>query len=220
MAAVICAVLVAGVIVTGFAMRRSTTEIGAVVWVDSHHSPFLDVLAWALSWIFEAPQAAVVAAVLVLVVAWHRRSVVSGLRAGIALTLTWGSSYLIKLLVDRPRPQWSLLHHHVTGPEQDPSFPSGHATFAAALVMIALLCTRRAYRAWIVVPGAALVLGVGASRLYLGVHYPSDIGAGIVYGAAAGYLMFRATIALNHVHLHLRGVRASRVTPVGSGAEE
>lgn len=37
--------------------------------------------------------------------------------------------------------------------------------------------------------------------MYLGVHYPSDIVAGMVYGAAAGYLMFRATIVVNRVHL-------------------
>ncbi|AZZ42386.1 PAP2 family protein [Acidipropionibacterium jensenii] len=217
---VICAVLVAGVIATGLAVRRSTAEMGVVVWVDTQHSPFLDGIAWALSWIFEAPRAAVVAAVLVLMVAWWRRSVISGLRAGLALALTWGSSYLMKLLVDRPRPQWSLLRHHLAGPEQDPSFPSGHVTFAAALVIVALLCTRRTYRAWIVIPGTALVLGVGASRLYLGVHYPSDIVAGMVYGAAAGYLMFRATIVVNRVHLALRGVRAGHVTHIESGDDE
>lgn len=88
--------------------------------------------------------------------------------------------YVLKLAVRRPRPATASLSHLV-----DFSYPSGHATGASALALATILLvwadgpTRR--RA---VASAALVayaLAVGASRLVLGVHYPSDvIGAAVL----------------------------------------
>ncbi len=67
------------------------------------------------------------------------------------------------------------------------SFPSGHAITAVSLYgVITLLTARRleGWRRWVVATaGAVLVLVIGFSRLYLGVHYPSDVLAG--YLAAA-----------------------------------
>ncbi|MDK9647035.1 MAG: phosphatase PAP2 family protein [Propionicimonas sp.] len=197
-ASVVCLMLVAAVIATGFAVRSSTAETGILIWIDVHHTPALDGVAWALSWAFESPRAIAVVVLLAAGVAWRRRHLIDGLCAGIALALTWGTSYLVKLLVGRHRPAWTLLRHHVGGPEQDPSFPSGHATFTTALVVVVVMCTRRGWRVWIGAVGCVLAAGVAASRLYLGVHYPSDVAAGIVYGAAAGYLMFRATTLVSH----------------------
>lgn len=197
-ASVVCLMLVAAVIATGFAMRRSTAEMAVLIWIDAHHTPALDGVAWALSWAFESPRAIAVVVLLTAGVAWRRRHLIDGLCAGIALALTWGTSYLVKLLVGRHRPAWTLLRHHVGGPEQDPSFPSGHATFTTALVVVVVMCTRSGWRVWIGAVGCVLAAGVAASRLYLGVHFPSDVAAGIVYGAAAGYLMFRATTLVSH----------------------
>lgn len=62
------------------------------------------------------------------------------------------------------------------------SFPSGHAITAVSLYgVIVLLATRRlkGWRRWMLATvGAILVLLIGFSRLYLGVHYPSDVVAG------------------------------------------
>ena len=64
-------------------------------------------------------------------------------------------------------------------PESSYSFPSGHAMGSATLgVAIIFLCWPTSWR-WTVLAGAVVfVLLVGVSRLYLGVHYPSDILAG------------------------------------------
>ena len=77
-----------------------------------------------------------------------------------------------KQFFQRDRPSlWESI-----APEHTFSFPSGHAMGSATLAMVvALLCWHTRWR-W---PVAALValfaLAVGASRIYLGVHYPSDI---------------------------------------------
>jgi len=128
---------------------------------------------------------------LVLALAYLRR-MREGLFAGIAL----GGSALLNLgakqLFARERPSlWESI-----APESTFSFPSGHAmgsmTLAAVLV---LLAWHTRWRWWAVPPMAAFVAMVGLSRVYLGVHYPSDILAGwtaaCAWTVAAWLLVFR-----------------------------
>jgi len=77
---------------------------------------------------------------------------------------------VLKLLLARPRP--ALFPPLVV--ESGFSFPSGHVTAAVALYgLLAVLLWRGRHRAWAVVSGA-WVCAVALSRIYLGVHYPSD----------------------------------------------
>lgn len=94
-------------------------------------------------------------------------------------------SDLVKEVFDRARPD---LVPHLTA-ETSPAFPSGHATRAAiawpALALLALpALPAQAARAWTAAAAALLVLLVGASRVWLGVHWPSDVVAGWFLGAA------------------------------------
>jgi undecaprenyl-diphosphatase len=92
---------------------------------------------------------------------------------------------LLKLLYERPRP--TLVPHLVDVTSS--SFPSGHATDSAIvyLTLAALLARnapKRALRIYIIAAAILLTLLIGASRVYLGVHWPSDVVAGWMIGAA------------------------------------
>jgi len=70
-------------------------------------------------------------------------------------------------------------------PEHTFSFPSGHAMGSATLAMVVvLLCWHTRWRWLAVALAATFALTVGASRIYLGVHYPSDILGGFAAGIA------------------------------------
>jgi undecaprenyl-diphosphatase len=92
---------------------------------------------------------------------------------------------VLKLGFDRPRPQFFEWGTHV----MSSSFPSGHAMSAAIVYpTVAYLAARlqktHLARLSTMVAAAILVLLICTSRVYLGVHYPSDVAAGVVVGLA------------------------------------
>jgi undecaprenyl-diphosphatase len=98
---------------------------------------------------------------------------------------------MLKSSFDRPRPR---LFEWLAEPSSS-SFPSGHAmTSAIAYFTVAYLIARLEKRRWMravtIVIALALVLLISVSRIYLGVHYPSDVVAGMVIGLAwAGFCL-------------------------------
>ncbi len=96
----------------------------------------------------------------------------------------WALSTALKIGVARARPD--IVPHLVE--VQDLSFPSGHAMVSAVtyLTLAALISGTRTYRStrvFIVAAGILLTLMIGASRVYLGVHYPTDVLGGWCAGA-------------------------------------
>jgi membrane-associated phospholipid phosphatase len=82
---------------------------------------------------------------------------------------------VLKLVFERDRPHlWTWIIH-----ESSYSFPSGHAMLTGALSFsIILLAWRTKWRWWVVTVGVVYMVLIGLSRMYLGVHYPTDILAG------------------------------------------
>ena len=104
-----------------------------------------------------------------------RRRFRDGLFFGLAVVGSATLNIVAKHHYARLRPDlWISL-----APETTYSFPSGHAMGSATLaVAIILLCWPTRWRWWVMAVGLAFVGAVGLSRIYLGVHYPSDILAG------------------------------------------
>ncbi|MBK8230517.1 MAG: phosphatase PAP2 family protein [Candidatus Eisenbacteria bacterium] len=157
------------------------------------HAPFLDLVFLFLT---KPPYRALLFAVLAALLIW--RGGAKGRRAAITLVFVilvadQLSATLLKPWFDRVRPCFALDEVRLLLPRQarSPSFPSSHATnaFAAAVV---LWPVSRALR-W-----AALVLAalVAYSRVYVGVHYPSDILGGAILGATVGYAGLRVAHAV------------------------
>lgn len=152
-----------------------------VTWVAAHRVGWLDPVFVGLTVV---GYAGVVWLALALLVAWRGRL---PLRPTVGLTAIAVLSadlvaWLLKALVERPRPFQSILDlDTLMRATEGTSFPSGHAaTSAAGAVVLSLLAPRLA-------PAfVALALAIGFSRIYVGVHYPTDVLAGLAIGAAIG----------------------------------
>jgi membrane-associated phospholipid phosphatase len=134
----------------------------------------------------------------------HAALMVAALAGGEAL------NWALKAAFDRPRPQFAEPLATAAGF----SFPSAHAMVsltvygALAFVIATELGSRRA-RMLVLGSAVALVLAIGFSRVYLGVHYPSDVLAG--YSAGLVWLMVCALVLLGAARLRDKRVRAREV---------
>lgn len=102
---------------------------------------------------------------------------------------------LAKEALGRPRPD---VVSHLTQ-VLSPSFPSGHSTMSAAIylvlgMLLARLQRGRALRAYVVLVAVVVVVLVGVSRVYVGVHWPTDVLAGWTLGTAWAIAVWTASV--------------------------
>jgi undecaprenyl-diphosphatase len=175
-----------------------------LLWIHSSFPGWLDgpmrlVTALGYYWV-------VIPLLAVAVLAFYRKD--WRLSAILLVVSTSGSIVLttvLKAIFERSRPE--LFDSGYTASFY--SFPSGHATLAVGFygTLTLLLAYRlRGYARWLVAAcGVSLVLLIGFSRLYLGVHYPTDVLAG--YLAALLWLVFVGVAYATW--LSVRGLRAA-----------
>ena len=148
----------------------------------------LDALMLALSAVGRA--AAVWVAIASVGLATRRAHAMGVWQVALALLLALlVSEVILKPLIHSPRPFDVNSHARVIGARPtDYSFPSGHASssFAGAVALAQAWPAGRV--AWFTL--AALI---AISRVYLGVHYPIDVVAGILIGLACGYFVVGRT---------------------------
>jgi membrane protein DedA with SNARE-associated domain/membrane-associated phospholipid phosphatase len=152
------------------------------------------------------PLAAIAAAILAARRRWAELGV---LVAGMAIVIA--GVHEIKDAVDRPRPGDGLVA--VSGS----SFPSAHAAYSTFYVWLAVTIVMRlrvgmARGALVVAGGIALTALIGLSRVYLGVHYMSDVSAGWALGAAAFSLCAAAALVITT----MRSMRTPRRSSDGT----
>ena len=133
-------------------------------------------------------------------------------RGAIALALvfpvTQGLVQLIKVIVERPRPEANAAFADAQGF----SFPSAHsATSVAVYATIAFILIRASRhghsRIAVASLAAALVLAVGFSRVLLGAHYPTDVLAGWTFGALIASLCWLAASRMPLPRISLSAAR-------------
>ena len=114
-----------------------------------------------------------------------------------AIALTYVAVAALKHGIDRPRPPDPL----VKAPGS--SFPSGHAAHGIVYAWLALVATvrlrpGRAHATALLVAGFALAAAIGLSRVYLGVHYLSDVNARAALGVATFALCASVALVVGH----------------------
>jgi membrane-associated phospholipid phosphatase len=164
------------------------------VSLHAHATGFATGVLSAVTWLGGAK---VLLAVTLVAAIWLllRRRVAHAALMGVALAGGEWLNVLLKAAFDRPRPSFAEPLATAAGF----SFPSGHAMVsltvygALAFVIAASVRSRRA-QVLAVVPTMALVAAIGFSRVYLGVHYVSDVLAG--YSAGLAWLTLCALVLL------------------------
>lgn len=152
-------------------------------------SPVLDMASRTLTRLWYPAALALAAAAIIALLLRRRRADALFLALAMLAVLP---AYGLKALVGRPRPDYAL----IAPIPQSMGFPSGHAVLALLLGGVLIyLAWRRIGNPWLRWSGCAglalLILAVGLSRVYLGVHWPSDVIGGYLYGATALLLAAR-----------------------------
>ena len=118
-----------------------------------------------------------------------------GIQVGIGLLLSNGITTGLKWIFKAPRPYWENLQVFAFSSESSFAMPSGHAListtvwgrFAAGMK-----------KKWLTIIVSILVFGIGVSRVYLGVHFPSDVIAGWGIGLMLLVLFIKFENSINH----------------------
>jgi membrane-associated phospholipid phosphatase len=149
-----------------------------VDWFAAHRSSAVVSVARAVTYLGSSTAAVVSVALIGFLVTRSRRDLRQSL--AVAATLVLGALAArqvtagLKVFIERPRPQWPATT--VGGY----SFPSGHATAAGFVAVVAGSLLPGRWR-WLSIPFA---VAIPLTRLVLGVHYLSDVAAGLAVGAA------------------------------------
>ncbi len=149
---------------------------------DNVRNPVLDKIMQFITSLGDAGLIAIGACMVLLCIRSYRRA---GAAASLSLILDFAVVNLVlKNLFARVRPYEALEGLElITRRPSDFSFPSGHAGACFAVASAMFLCLPRKAG----IPAVALAALISFSRLYVGVHYPTDVLGGMVIGCVTGW---------------------------------
>jgi undecaprenyl-diphosphatase len=177
-------VLLFGVLLTPHFIHNGPTSFDSHVtrWFLDRRSDALSTVMKAVTWLGSSavivPVALLVVAVLLVKHAWYPAVFLALCVAGASLL-----SVVSKHIIDRDRPPEAIRLQHTT----TSSFPSGHATQAAATYLalaFVLVAVSRSSKLHVIgwIAAGMVIAAVGVSRVYLGVHWATDVIAGWLLG--------------------------------------
>lgn len=164
-------------------------ELSILDWIQTFHTPFLDKIMVFITRLGDAGIIWIVLSIVLLLIPKTRKSgavMVAALVVDVVLC-----NIVLKNLVARTRPyDVNTGVHLLVAKLHDYSFPSGHT--AASFASVTALYLAGEKKLW----KFALVLAclIAISRLYLYVHYPTDVLGGILFGVISGYLGYRKVL--------------------------
>lgn len=164
----------------------TAAELGIDQNLSQHHIAVLTAVAMAINLVFGPVVGLAVVAVIALVIWLVRGDLVKAVAFGLTACSGWVASEAFKLLIARQRPDQGLLVDPLSPETGSNSFPSGHVSFAVALAFALFFLVRGTRWARpVAVLGAVVAVIVAWSRLYVGVHYPTDVTASFLAASAA-----------------------------------
>lgn len=184
---------IAGFALWGFAeiseevLEQETTALDKNILqtLKELHTPLLDRIMVGITSLGD-PWVVTIISIIVAIILSRRRRLAGAITIGIASAGAWGLNLLLKDVFARDRPElWKRIVD-----AQFNSFPSGHAMVSLVVYgflayLLAIRFPRR--QSLIYVLAILLIISIGFSRLYLGVHWPTDVVAG--YAAGLVWLM-------------------------------
>lgn len=191
--------------------EAETVDAAILEWVAGTRSEWMDLAALQITALGNIATLVVVVLTATAIL-WAARRKVSVALLMASVFTGMAANLLLKAAFGRPRPEVEAsLAEALTA-----SFPSGHAMLAAITYgTVAFLVGRMATGAvrWLTWVGAAgLIVLIGLSRLYLGVHYPSDVLAGWLGGIAWTVLLV--------LIFHMLGILVDDVPGLGAAEPE
>ena len=158
-------------------------DLRLALYIQSfHNETFHSIMEWS-SFIFSGWRGIALVTGIGLIVLW-KMGIIEAL-AFPSASILWLSNDIFKYLIGRPRPSSSQVL--VLVDETNNGFPSGHAFFA--LIILGLLAyfifikyPAKLVRILSLIISVFIIILVGLSRIYLGVHWPSDVLGGYLFG--------------------------------------
>ena len=172
-------------------MKKIGIEIQILDWLQKLHTPVLDHIMCSITHLGDAGAFWILLAAVLLLVPKTRKSGL--IVAGALLMDVLFCNVLLKPIVARTRPfDVNTAIQLLVNRPVDYSFPSGHT--AASFASVAGLFMAGEKRLW--KPALVLAVLIAFSRLYLYVHYPTDVLGGLLLGLLSGYIGSRLVLWL------------------------
>lgn len=166
-------------------------EMGILNWIQTLHNPAADVFFSFVTKFGDAGIFWIAVAVVLLIIPKTRKTGL--IMAAAFLVDVILCNGLLKNLVARVRPfDVNTSVHLLVAKPHDYSFPSGHTALSFAAVTALYLAGEK--KMW--KPALVLAILIAISRLYLYMHYPTDVLGGIVVGILCGYLGYKIVMRI------------------------
>lgn len=185
--------LISVILIVALGCRPSYSQnmdVNTLMRIQDTRTPFMNSTMNGVSFSAYVMAPAVPLAMLgVGLVTSNSNFTMASLQIGAGILLTTATTMAMKSLFHRPRPYDNYPGElHPLQYEKSYSFPSGHTSVAFATATSLSLQMRKWY---VAVPAFLWAVTVGYSRMYLGVHYPSDVLVGALVGVASAYITYK-----------------------------